>query len=111
MISTSPLLAEQPADDVSLASAYRKARQASIDLTAGLDPEDCVIQTIPEVSPTKWHIAHTTWFFEQFCLLESSPAYRPYQREVPPSIQFLLPLGRDDARATEAGASEPAVVR
>ncbi|HEY5665984.1 MAG TPA: ergothioneine biosynthesis protein EgtB [Gammaproteobacteria bacterium] len=81
MISISPLLAEQPADDVSLASAYRKVRQASIDLTAGLDPEDCVIQTIPEVSPTKWHVAHTTWFFEQFCLLESSPTYRPFNEK------------------------------
>ncbi|MGD2168510.1 MAG: ergothioneine biosynthesis protein EgtB, partial [Gammaproteobacteria bacterium] len=37
--------------------------------------EDCQIQTIPEVSPAKWHVAHTTWFFERFCLLEHMPGY------------------------------------
>jgi ergothioneine biosynthesis protein EgtB len=61
-----------------LGSAYLRVRQASIELAAGLDPEDCVIQTIPEVSPTKWHLAHTSWFFEQFCLLEHAAPYRPY---------------------------------
>jgi hypothetical protein len=59
-------------------SFFLRARQASLDLTAELDPEDCVIQTIPEVSPTKWHLAHTTWFFEQFCLLEHGTSYRAF---------------------------------
>ncbi len=40
-----------------------------------LEAEDCQIQTIPEVSPSKWHVAHTTWFFERFCLLEHLPGY------------------------------------
>lgn len=39
--------------------------------------EDQVVQTIPEVSPTKWHLAHVTWFFERFCLLEHAPGYQP----------------------------------
>lgn len=61
-----------------LASSYLRTRQASVDLIASLTPEDCVIQTIPEVSPTKWHLAHTTWFFEQFILLEHCQGYRAW---------------------------------
>lgn len=44
-------------------------------LAAPLEPEDCVVQTIPEVSPTKWHLAHVTWFFEKFCLHAHEPDY------------------------------------
>jgi ergothioneine biosynthesis protein EgtB len=53
-------------------------RAASTALIANLEPEDCVVQTIAEVSPTKWHLAHVTWFFEKFCLLEHQPGYRAY---------------------------------
>lgn len=61
-----------------LAADFVRIRGATVELTAGLHPEDCVIQTIPEVSPTKWHLAHTTWFFEQFCLLANDDAYRGF---------------------------------
>jgi len=46
-----------------------------MDLIGPLEAEDCQVQTIPEVSPTKWHIAHVTWFFERFCLLDHAPGY------------------------------------
>jgi ergothioneine biosynthesis protein EgtB len=42
-----------------------------------LQPEDCVVQTVPEVSPTKWHLAHTSWFFETFVLKDALPGYSP----------------------------------
>ncbi|HEX7079844.1 MAG TPA: ergothioneine biosynthesis protein EgtB [Gammaproteobacteria bacterium] len=58
-----------------LAERYQRVRSASIALASPLAPEDQVIQTIPEVSPTKWHLAHTTWFFERFCLVEHAPGY------------------------------------
>jgi hypothetical protein len=61
-----------------LLAEYERVRRASIELTTALEPEDCVIQTIPEVSPTKWHLAHVTWFFERFCLLDRSESYAAF---------------------------------
>src|SRR5690606_34929021 len=60
-----------------LAARYRRVRNASLVLAEPLAPEDQVVQTIPEVSPTKWHLAHVTWFFERFCLLEHAAGYEP----------------------------------
>jgi len=60
-----------------LTARYHRVRSASLALAEPLAPEDQVIQTIPEVSPTKWHLAHVTWFFERFCLLEHLPGYEP----------------------------------
>jgi ergothioneine biosynthesis protein EgtB len=60
-----------------LAERYRHVRQATMRLAAPLSAEDQVVQAMPETSPTKWHLAHTTWFFERFCLLEHVPGYRP----------------------------------
>ncbi|MBV9998915.1 MAG: ergothioneine biosynthesis protein EgtB [Verrucomicrobia bacterium] len=56
-------------------SAYYRVRDFSRKLCATLEPEDCVVQTVPEVSPTKWHLAHTSWFFEAFVLKVAVPGY------------------------------------
>ena len=64
-----------------LENEYLQARANSIELIETLEPEDCVIQTIPEVSPTKWHLAHVTWFFERFCLMEHDDSYRPFNED------------------------------
>ena len=53
---------------VSLAERYRRVRSFSDVLVAPLTPEDCMVQSMPDVSPTRWHLAHTTWFFETFVL-------------------------------------------
>jgi ergothioneine biosynthesis protein EgtB len=59
---------------------YRKVRAFTARLCRDLEPEDCVVQSMPDVSPTKWHLAHTSWFFETFVVKIWMPRYRP---EVP----------------------------
>ena len=56
---------------------YREIRAFTERLCRNLQPEDCVVQSMPDVSPTKWHLAHTSWFFETFILKVWSPKYQP----------------------------------
>ena len=56
---------------------FVRTRQASLTLAAPLAPEDTVVQSMPDTSPVKWHLAHTTWFFEEF-VLQQQPGYRFY---------------------------------
>ena len=60
----------------SLTARYHEVRQYSMELIRGLSAEDCQLQSMPEASPLKWHLAHTSWFFETFILsaLPSAPA-------------------------------------
>jgi ergothioneine biosynthesis protein EgtB len=59
-----------------LAARYRATRQLTEALAAPLSPEDQTLQSMPDASPTKWHRAHTTWFFETFVLLPHDASYR-----------------------------------
>ncbi len=59
-----------------LIARFRKVRDFSARLCRGLEPEDYVVQSMPDVSPTKWHLAHTTWFFETFIVKIWAPRYR-----------------------------------
>ncbi len=59
-----------------LRDRFNQIRNFTNALCAGLEPEDCVVQSMPDVSPTKWHLAHTTWFFETFILKKFVPGYR-----------------------------------
>lgn len=59
---------------VALAERFLRIRRRTLELAARLQPEDTVIQSMPDASPTKWHLAHTTWFFEQF-ILGRDPGY------------------------------------
>ena len=61
-----------------LRSRLRAVRRQSLDLCRPLTPEDMMVQSCPEASPAKWHLAHTTWFFETFLLREFLPGYKPF---------------------------------
>jgi len=61
----------------SLRARFRDVRDFSKLLTRDLEAEDCVVQSMPDVSPTKWHLAHTTWFFETFVLKKFVTGYVP----------------------------------
>ena len=58
--------------------SYRAVRSATRALAGALSPEDCAIQSMPEASPVKWHLAHTTWFFETFILSRKDPQRAPF---------------------------------
>jgi ergothioneine biosynthesis protein EgtB len=60
-----------------LIERFEQIRNFTTRLCRGLQPEDCVVQSIPDVSPTKWHLAHTSWFFETFVLKVWVPEYEP----------------------------------
>ncbi len=64
-----------------LADRYNAVRGLSDHLCQPLETEDYVIQSMPDVSPTRWHLAHTTWFFETFVLARNVPNYRPFHQD------------------------------
>ena len=61
-----------------LAARYREARERTLGLCEGLTAEDMMVQSCAEASPAKWHLAHTTWFFESFVLGEFGRDYRVF---------------------------------
>ena len=90
--------------------AYRNVRSASERLCENLVTEDYVVQSMPDVSPTKWHLAHTTWFFETFLLL---PHLRGYQL-LDPAYQYLfnsyyVTIGDRHCRQNRGQLSRPTV--
>ncbi len=59
-----------------LIDRYKEIREFSLKICESLETEDFVIQPVPDVSPTKWHLAHTSWFFEQFVLDKANVDYK-----------------------------------
>jgi ergothioneine biosynthesis protein EgtB len=74
------------ADRHSACERFESIRRDTEALTTNLTPEDQSIQSMPDVSPTKWHLAHTTWFFETFILSRFDADYRTFD----PAFGYLF---------------------
>jgi ergothioneine biosynthesis protein EgtB len=72
--------------DADLGERFRTVRRRTLSLCKPLTPEDMMVQSCPEASPAKWHLAHTAWFFESFILNEFLPGYKPFN----PDFQWLF---------------------
>lgn len=84
--SPCPLQGEGTTAQGGLAQRYREIRAHTEALVAPLSAEDCALQSMPDASPGKWHLAHTTWFFETFVLESRVDGYRPFD----PSYRVLF---------------------
>lgn len=93
-----------------LISRYRQVRNDSVVICRPLTAEDHCIQTTAEVSPPKWHLAHTSWFFEAFILSRQCDTYQPYH----PQYDYLFnsyyeTMGKPFPRAQRGLLSRPSV--
>jgi len=75
--------ASQCREQVEIATRFHAARRRTLELCEGLTPEDMMVQSCPEASPAKWHLAHTAWFFESFVLGVFQPGYRLFNADFP----------------------------
>src|ERR1700730_5214347 len=91
-----------------LLARYQAVRAATLAFCRPLSPEDLMVQSCPEASPVKWHLAHTSWFFETFVLREFVAAYKPFH----PDFHWLFnsyytPLGDIPEKKPRASFSRP----
>lgn len=105
-----PISSTIPAIDISpdQGARYESVRQLTELLADPLSPEDQLVQSMPDVSPTKWHRAHTTWFFETFLLGPSAAGYREFE----PAFNYLFnsyyeAIGERHPRAERGLISRP----
>ena len=94
----------------SLRERFSEVRHTSLRITDRLSPEDQMLQSMPDASPTKWHLAHTTWFFETFILQSYQPSYKPFD----PRYQYLFnsyykKLGAHPYRGSRGLMSRPSL--
>ena len=82
MVSTEQTgLVSEVASAAELLTRFRRVRQATLKFCQPLSPEDMMVQSCAEASPLKWHLAHTSWFFETFVLRDFADGYQPFHPE------------------------------
>ena len=91
-----------------LLARYQTVRAATLAFTAPLSPEDMMVQSCADASPIKWHLAHTSWFFETFVLTPYAPGYKPFH----PDFHWLFnsyynALGEMPAKNLRSSFSRP----
>ena len=91
-------------------TTYRNIRSHSLAICAPLETEDFVVQPIVDVSPPKWHLGHTTWFFETFILVPNFPGYTVFD----PQYNFVFnsyyeTIGARVIRTDRGNLSRPSV--
>ncbi|MCJ2035460.1 ergothioneine biosynthesis protein EgtB [Methylobacterium sp. J-068] len=97
-----PTLSARPVDRAAWIAAFRHVRDETERRAAPLSPEDQQVQSMADASPTKWHRAHTTWFFEQFLLREHLPGFRVYDER----LHYLF-----NSYYVAAGPRQPRIMR
>ena len=96
-----------------LLEAFQRVRAMTVALTDGLSAEDCMLQSMPDASPVKWHLAHVTWFFETFVLEAATGShYTPFD----PAFRvifnsYYLGVGERHPRAERGMISRPTLER
>jgi len=93
-----------------IASYYLNVRKKTQSLCEPLEIEDFVVQPIVDVSPLKWHLAHTTWFFETFVLLPNLKGYRVFNEKYPYLFNsYYISAGNRWTRANRGQLTRPTV--
>jgi hypothetical protein len=80
-----------------LSEHYRQVRRHTLALAEPLSDEDCGAQSMTDASPVKWHLAHTTWFFETFILERMEADFAPFH---PASACCSIPITTASAKST-----------
>ncbi|KQP40600.1 sulfatase maturase [Methylobacterium sp. Leaf104] len=97
-----PPLSARPVDRAAWIAAFHHVRDETERRAGPLSPEDQQVQSMADASPTKWHRAHTTWFFEQFLLREHLPGYAIYDER----LHYLF-----NSYYVAAGPRQPRILR
>jgi ergothioneine biosynthesis protein EgtB len=94
----------------SLRSRYLKVRSTTLELTQPFSAEDLMLQSMPDASPAKWHLAHTTWFFETFILRERVAGYKPFDPRYKHLFNsYYKQLGSHPVRGSRGLMSRPSL--
>ncbi len=95
---------------MTLAGRYASVRAQTEALCEPLEVEDMVVSSMPDVSPTKWHLAHTSWFYETFILAEHAPGYRsPHPQYAYLFNSYYVQAGERHCRAQRGLVTRPTV--
>ena len=85
------------------AAAFRRVRAETEKRASHLSAEDQIVQSMADASPTKWHRAHVTWFFEQFLLVPNDPSYKIFDERFPFLFNSITSPPVRATRARNAG--------